>query len=119
MNASDACGHRLAVHFAFLFLLFVPFFDDQAATLTTTSWLARETGARVVPFFPRRLPGTQGYELVLRPPLRNFPSGDDAADAARINGILEEHIRSAPEQYLWIHRRFKTRPNGAENVYAR
>lgn len=97
--------------------LFVPFFGVPTCTLTATSRLAALSGAAVVPYFPRRLPGTAGYEVVILPALENFPSGDMAADTRRINELLEEHIRQAPEQYLWVHRRFKTRPPGQPSLY--
>jgi KDO2-lipid IV(A) lauroyltransferase len=70
-----------------------------------------------VPYFARRLPGTAGYEVVILPALDHFPSGDIAADTRRINELLEHYIRQAPEQYLWVHRRFKTRPPGQPNLY--
>ncbi len=98
--------------------VFVPFFGQPAATITTPSRLARLSGSPVVPFYPHRLPGAQGYELVILPPLEDFPSGDDAADAARLNRLLEQQVRRDIDQYLWVHRRFKTRPPGAEDVYA-
>jgi KDO2-lipid IV(A) lauroyltransferase len=79
--------------------------------------LAALSGAAVVPYFPRRLPGTAGYEVVILPALDHFPSSDLAADTRRINELLEEQIRQAPEQYLWVHRRFKTRPSGQPNLY--
>jgi len=98
--------------------VFVPFFGQPAATITVTSRLARMSGAPVVPFFQRRLPGLRGYELVVLPALENFPSGDEEADARHINRVIEEQVRRSPEQYLWVHRRFKTRPDPAEDVYA-
>ena len=98
--------------------VFAPFFGVPACTLTATSRLAELSGAAVVPYFPRRLPGTAGYEIVILPALEHFPSGDVVADARRINELLEQHIRQAPEQYLWVHRRFKTRPPGSPGVYA-
>jgi len=85
----------------------VPFFGIPAATNTATSRLARMTGAAVLPYFPERLPNGQGYRMVLQPALENFPSDDPVADALRFNQILEAQIRRIPEQYLWIHRRFK------------
>ncbi|MGA7801373.1 MAG: LpxL/LpxP family Kdo(2)-lipid IV(A) lauroyl/palmitoleoyl acyltransferase [Gammaproteobacteria bacterium] len=97
--------------------VFVPFFGVPAATITATSRLARMTGAAVVPFFQERLPDTQGYRLTLLPALEDFPTGDDDADARRVNAIIEEAILRAPAQYLWTHRRFKTRPPGAASVY--
>ena len=88
----------------------VPFFGVPAPTNTVLSRLARTSGAPVVPFFGRRLPGTAGYRLTLGPALEGFPSDDAAADALRINHWLEGCIREAPEQYLWIHDRFKVVP---------
>ena len=85
----------------------VPFFGIPAATNTATSRLAKMTGAVVLPYFPERLPGSRGYRMRILPPLENFPSGDRVADATRFNALIEAHIREAPEQYLWIHRRFK------------
>jgi KDO2-lipid IV(A) lauroyltransferase len=97
--------------------VFVPFFGIPACTITATSRLAALSGAAVVPYFPRRLPGTNGYEVVVLPALDNFPSGDVVDDTRRINEMLEQHIRQVPEQYLWVHRRFKTRPPGSPNLY--
>jgi Kdo2-lipid IVA lauroyltransferase/acyltransferase len=92
----------------------VPFFGVPAPTNTATSVFARLGNSPVIPFFPIRLPGTRGYRLDILPPLENFPSDDPAADAARINDLLEERIRLCPEQYLWVHRRFK--PAGEDGV---
>jgi KDO2-lipid IV(A) lauroyltransferase len=97
--------------------LFVPFFGIPAATLTATSRLARASGAPVVPFFQRRLPGTRGYELTLLPALKDFPGEDIEQDTRRIMNLIETRIRQQPEQYLWVHRRFKTRPPGEPPVY--
>lgn len=99
--------------------VFVPFFGVPASTITATSRLARMSGAAVVPFFQHRLPGTQGYALTLLPALTDFPSEDVEADTLRINHLIEAQILKAPEQYLWVHRRFKTRPHGSPNVYHR
>ena len=97
--------------------VFVPFFSIPAATLTSTSRIAAISGAAVVPFYQARLPGGEGYLLVLCPALENFPSNDPAADTRRLNSLLEDVIREIPEQYLWVHRRFKTRPEGAAYPY--
>ena len=97
--------------------LFVPFFGIPAATITATSRLARISGAAVVPFFQARLPDARGYQLTLYPPLDNFPGESVAADTRRINSIIEARIREQPDQYLWVHRRFKTRPDGEPGVY--
>jgi KDO2-lipid IV(A) lauroyltransferase len=85
----------------------VPFFGIPAATNPATSRLARLTGAAVLPYFVVRLPGSAGYRATLQPALENFPSDDAAQDALRLHGLIEERVREAPAQYLWIHRRFK------------
>ncbi len=88
----------------------VPFFNIPAPTSTGTSRLVARSGALVVPFLPVRRPGGKGYDLHVFPALDNFPTDDETADAARLNALFEEHARRAPEQYLWIHRRFKGVP---------
>lgn len=95
---------------------FVPFFGVPTLTLTATSRLAEMGRASVVPFFPERIGGR--YRITLLPALENFPSGDDVADARRVNALLEDAIRKCPEQYFWTHRRFKHRPPGEPDVYA-
>jgi KDO2-lipid IV(A) lauroyltransferase len=95
---------------------FVPFFGVPAATITATHHLARLSGAAVIPFFHRRLPGG-GYALRLGAPLADVPSTDAAADTAKVNGCIEQMVREAPAQYLWVHKRFKTRPAGFPDVY--
>ena len=97
--------------------VFAPFFGVPAATITATHHLARLSGALVVPFFHRRLPDGSGYALRLGAPLRDFPSADPAFDTARVNTSIEQMVREAPEQYLWVHKRFKTRPPGSPDVY--
>ena len=97
--------------------VFSPFFGVPAATNTATSRIARMTGAAVVPLLSRRLPGAAGYELTFLPALEDFPSEDVQRDTDRINLTIEHHVRRAPEQYLWIHRRFKDRPPGEERFY--
>ena len=90
--------------------VFVPFFAvEQSATITGTATLARVKNAVVLPCYTLRLP-QGGYKLVIGAPLQNFPSGDDIADATRSNQVIEAAVRQAPEQYMWLHRRFKTRP---------
>lgn len=97
--------------------VFVPFFGIPTSTLTATARLAKSSGAAVVPFFQVRLPENEGYLLVLCPALGNFPTTDPAADTEHINTLLESVIREMPEQYLWVHRRFKTRPEGEPYPY--
>lgn len=98
-------------------IVFAPFFGVQTATLTATSRLAKIGRAQVVPFVHYR--DADGiYHVEIKPPLDNFPSGDDVLDATRINAGIEAAVRRYPEQYLWVHRRFKTRPEGEPPLYA-
>jgi Kdo2-lipid IVA lauroyltransferase/acyltransferase len=97
----------------------VPMFGIPAATNTFTSRLARMTGAAVLPYFLQRLPGTQGYRAVIHPPLEDFPSDSPVADAERFNHMIEAQVRLVPEQYLWIHRRFKGLSKDYPDYYAR
>lgn len=97
--------------------VFVPFFGVQAATVTATSTFARLGKALVIPFTQTRLPGARGYLLTVHPPLEGFPSGDETPDALRINQWVESAIVEQPEQYMWVHRRFKTRPEGEARPY--
>ncbi|MEN8821430.1 MAG: lipid A biosynthesis acyltransferase [Abyssibacter sp.] len=95
---------------------FVPFFGVQTLTLTATSRLAAMGRAQVVPFYPVRLPGDR-YRVIFEPPLADFPGEDPLADTRRITASLEAAIRRCPEQYFWMHRRFKKRPEGAAPIY--
>jgi len=97
--------------------LFVPFLGVETATNTATSALSRITGAAVIPFLCLRRRDGKGYDLELSPPLENFPSGDERQDAIRINKIFETWIRRQPEDYFWMHRRFKQRPKGEKSFY--
>ena len=98
--------------------VFASFFGQPAATITTTARFAAKSGSPVLPLVQYRLPGNQGYEVVVGPMVEGFPVGDDEQDARRVNALIEEQIRVAPEQYLWVHRRFKTQPEGLPNIYA-
>jgi len=97
---------------------FAPFFGIETATLAVTARLVELTGCRVIPMFPRYDAARRRYTVKLYPPLDDFPTGDTVADLARLNAMMEQHIREAPEQYWWIHRRFKTRPPGEPPFYA-
>ncbi|MYL23238.1 LpxL/LpxP family Kdo(2)-lipid IV(A) lauroyl/palmitoleoyl acyltransferase [Halomonas alkaliantarctica] len=97
--------------------VFAPFFGQQAATIKLTMKIARLTGAPVVPLMFHRNPDNRTYTVEWLPALDDFPSGDDVRDATRINAFIEQAIRTHPEQYLWLHRRFKTRPEGEEKLY--
>ena len=91
--------------------VFAPFFGIPVATITMTTRLARVNDSPVVFFSHFREPDGR-FLLKLSPLLDGYPSGDDVADAARMNLVIEAAIRSRPEQYFWLHRRFKTRPPG-------
>ena len=97
--------------------IFVPFFNVSAATITGVARLARLAQARVVPAVTRQLPGGQGYVLRFYPAWENFPSDDIVADTRRVNAFIEARILEMPEQYYWLHKRFKTRPAGETKFY--
>ena len=96
---------------------FVPFFGVPTCTLTAVGRLAKVGQAQVVPFIGEVLPNYKGYRLRVFKPWENYPTGDDDADARRMNAFLEEQIPLMPEQYYWVHKRFKTRPPGVPSVY--
>lgn len=97
--------------------VFVPFFGVPAATMTSVSRIAQMTGAKVVPSITRVLPGAGGYVLTFYPAWENYPSGDEVADARHMNAFIEQRILEMPEQYFWLHKRFKNRPEGEEKYY--
>lgn len=96
--------------------VFVPFFGVPAATTVGLSYIARTTGAHVVPCVTRMRPDGR-YVVRLYPAWTDFPTGDDAADARRMLAFIEERVAEMPEQYLWMHKRFKTRPEGEARFY--
>ena len=96
--------------------IFVPFMRvDKAATLTSLSRLSKVTGARVVPVVTRMTP--QGYDIEVHAPLLDFPSDNLEHDTRRMNQLLADWVRTMPEQYYWVHKRFKTRPEGEQGFY--
>jgi len=97
--------------------IFSPFFGVQAATLTAVPRLAEMAGAKVVPLITRMLPDGTGYEVRFYPAWENYPSGDLIADTRRMNEFIEQRVREMPEQYFWLHKRFKTRPEGEKKFY--
>jgi KDO2-lipid IV(A) lauroyltransferase len=97
--------------------IFVLFFGVPAATITGLSRIAALTGAVVVPAVTTQLPGGEGYVLRFHPAWDNFPSGDLAADTRLMNAFIEDRVREMPEQYYWLHKRFKTRPAGEPRFY--
>ncbi len=96
---------------------FVPFFGVPAATLLAPSRLARALDMVVQPVVAQVLPGGRGWRVRFLDPLPEFPSDDALADTARMNCWIEQEVRRMPEQYLWVHKRFKTRPKGEPSLY--
>jgi len=97
--------------------VFVPFFGVPAATVPGLSRIARLAGAKVLPCVTRMLPAGEGYVVRIEPPWQDFPTGDVEADTRRMNAYIEQAALAMPEQYLWMHKRFKTRPPGAARLY--
>lgn len=95
--------------------IFVPFFGVQAATIPMVSRLAKIAGAKVVMLVTEMTP--RGYRVTISPPWQDFPTDDVAADTARMNREIERWVEKMPDQYLWTHRRFKTRPDGEGAIY--
>lgn len=97
--------------------VFVPLFGVPAATVTATSKFAKLGRAQVIPMTQTRLPNGQGYLIKIEPALFDFPGESDEQDCLRLNQWIERAIAQQPEQYLWAHRRFKTRPEGEAKLY--
>jgi len=101
-------------------MTFAPFFNEMATAITAPSRLAKLTGAALVPYSIKRHQDASGkiiYELFIHAEVKDFPTDDTNSDAALINKINEELVRENPEQYLWVHKRYKTRPEGSKPVY--
>jgi KDO2-lipid IV(A) lauroyltransferase len=96
---------------------FVPFFGVLAVTLLAPSRMAKALDMVVQPVVAEILPGGQGYRVRYEAPWHDFPTDDPVADSARMNRWIESEIRRNPAQYLWVHRRFKTRPPGEASLY--
>jgi KDO2-lipid IV(A) lauroyltransferase len=97
--------------------VFVPFFGVPAATVPGLSRIAKLAGAKVLPCVTRMLPGGQGYVATIEAPWEDFPTEDVEADTRRMNAYIEKVALEMPAQYLWMHRRFKTRPPGEARFY--
>ena len=95
---------------------FVPFFGVPAATLLAPSRMARLLGMTVQPVIAEMLPAG-GWRVRFLPPLSNWPTDDARADTLRMNQWIEAEVRRCPAQYLWVHKRFKTRPEGQASLY--
>jgi len=98
---------------------FVPFFGIPAATLTATARIAASTHASVVPAITTFLPHYQGWKTTFYPAWENYPGDDIVAATRRMNAFIEERVLEAPSEYFWAHKRFKTRPPGAPDVYSK
>jgi KDO2-lipid IV(A) lauroyltransferase len=96
---------------------FAYFFGIPTATLTATSKLAKLTGAKVVPMSYHRIDDDGTYEVEFLPPLEDFPGDDEVQDATRLNQCYETLIKKYPAQYMWVHRRFKTRPDPKDKKF--
>ena len=97
--------------------VFAPFFNVPTATWPVLGRMARMTRAVVVPCTTRIVDGGRGFEVILDPPLQDFPSGDNQLDSETMNRAIEQCVRRLPDQYFWVHKRFKTRPPGSEDIY--
>lgn len=98
--------------------VFVPLFAvDKVATTTGTYILAKTSNPAFIPFTPKRLPEGKGYELIISPPVADFPIDNEENTAKAMNKVVEQEILRAPDQYMWLHRRFKTRPEGEASLY--
>ena len=98
--------------------VFAPFFGVPTITLHAVGRLARAAHAQVVPCYVWQKPAGRGYEIAFGPALPGFPSGDVQVDACATNRAIEDGVREHPEQYFWVHKRFKTRPPGAPSIYS-
>lgn len=96
----------------------LPFFGEPAMTNTAIGRIARVSRATVLPYWCRRLPDDSGYVVTIAAPLEDFPTRDAIADTRRLVSVIEDFVRRCPEQYWWIHQRFKHRPASYPNAYA-
>jgi KDO2-lipid IV(A) lauroyltransferase len=97
--------------------VFVPFFGIPAATLTAPARIAAATNAKVIPIIVTMLPNYQGWRITVHPAWQNFPGDDIVAATHSVNTFIETQVRITPAEYLWSHRRFKTRPEGEADFY--
>ncbi len=116
LKSGSACWYGVDQDFGAEQSVFAPFFNVQTATLTLASKIAQRTGAVVLFSYSERLPCAKGYVMHFCP-VKDFPSGDLVKDATRYNSMIEEVVHKSPADYFWLHRRFKTRPQGDTNPY--
>lgn len=99
--------------------VFADFFGRPAASITATTTFASVNNSAVIFLAHYRTHNNQRYELIFSEALQDYPTGDEQQDVLRINALIEAAIRVAPDQYIWLHRRFKTRPEGMPDPYQR
>ncbi len=99
--------------------VFVPFFGVDATALTAPARFSKITGSPVVPYYIQRKKGAKGYKLTILPALKDFPRNEAVEDAKVINKTLENMIMQNPQQYLWVHKRYKNRPEGEAAIYSK
>ena len=97
--------------------VFAPFFGIESATWITLARLARITNSVVLPCATKLLENGRGFEIIFAPPLVDFPSGDAVVDATSMNRAIEQLIQVMPDQYFWVHKRFKTQPTDGPRYY--
>lgn len=117
LRAGRAIWYAADQNYAAHHSVFAPFFGIQTATIRGTTRLVKMTGATAVFCSHYRLDNGRRYQIFISPALENFAATDETTDAERINTLIEEAVRHYPEQYLWLHRRFKTRPPGEAGFY--
>ncbi|MBE9515684.1 MAG: lipid A biosynthesis acyltransferase, partial [Proteobacteria bacterium] len=93
------------------------FMGIETATVPALPRLCRMTNAMVLPCYTKLLSNSEGFEIVIKPALKDYPGADNVEDVAIMNQAIEEMVREAPEQYFWLHKRFKTRPVGEPPFY--
>lgn len=115
LRAGDTCVYLPDQDFGRKRSLFVPFFAMPTAATTTGSLMfAKQKDVKTLFAIPSRNEDSSGYSIEILSPFKDFPSGDDEADLIKINEQVEKAVLRYPEQYMWLHRRFKTRPNKSD-----
>ena len=117
LKMNQAVWYASDQNYGHKYSIFIPFFGIPAATNPAPVRLAKMSGAPIVPFFIERLSDGKGYCLTLQPMLENVPSDNIEQDMLRIHHLIEQQVLKVPEQYLWVHRRFKDRPAGEPELY--
>lgn len=117
LKSNAAIWYAMDQDYGITHSIFSSFFNIATATITTPSRYAKKTHSEALTLFYHRLPEGKGYQITVNPILKDFDQWSAAEAALQFNKLLEQAIRAHPEQYLWIHRRFKTRPEGENSFY--